>query len=219
MKYDKYFYIYPPRPEKTTHFSELKGYDNNLFVAQPKYNGTCCIVFIPPKGGKAIVMNRHKLPIKNTFGINFESLNTTEGWMVVVGELLNKSKRDEKNEVFNGKYIMFDILVLNSEYLIGSTIEQRLAKMEVLFPSTRMSVSKKGVEGWEYLLTTRVENVYKAPSYENDFLNLYEKLVVTDMYEGVVLKRRDAKLSLGLNEKNNADWQIKCRKPTKNYNF
>jgi len=48
---------------------------------------------------------------------------------------------------------------------------------------------------------------------------LYEDLYETDLYEGLVLKKKNAKLTYGFQEKNNADWQIKCRKETKLYNF
>ena len=65
----------------------------------------------------------------------------------------------------------------------------------------------------------KYKNVYKAPTYINNFQSLYNDIVDTDLYEGLVLKRKNARLSLGLNEKNNNDWQIKCRKPTKNYAF
>jgi hypothetical protein len=48
---------------------------------------------------------------------------------------------------------------------------------------------------------------------------LYAQIVDTDLYEGLVLKRKTAKLTFGLVEKNTNTWQIKCRKPTKNYDF
>lgn len=45
------------------------------------------------------------------------------------------------------------------------------------------------------------------------------ELVKTDLYEGLVLKKIESKLTFGFNEQNNSDWQIKCRKETKIYNF
>jgi hypothetical protein len=74
-------------------------------------------------------------------------------------------------------------------------------------------------ESMKYTCITNCKNVYRATSYYANFENLYSKLVTTDMYEGIVLKRADAKLTLGMTEKNNNSWQIKCRKPTKNYAF
>jgi hypothetical protein len=37
--------------------------------------------------------------------------------------------------------------------------------------------------------------------------------------EGLVLKRKNAKLEVGTSENNNSKSQIKARKPTKNYKF
>jgi hypothetical protein len=39
------------------------------------------------------------------------------------------------------------------------------------------------------------------------------------MYEGLVMKRKNAKLELGTNEMNNVKSQLKCRKATKNYAY
>ena len=41
MKYEKFSYLYPPRPIQTTKNTELDKYDTGEFLAQPKYNGTC----------------------------------------------------------------------------------------------------------------------------------------------------------------------------------
>ena len=39
------------------------------------------------------------------------------------------------------------------------------------------------------------------------------------MVEGLVLKRKNARLEIGNTELNNIKSQVKCRKPTKNYKF
>ena len=56
-------------------------------------------------------------------------------------------------------------------------------------------------------------------NFDKDFLNLYNDMTKHAVYEGLVLKRRDGVLRPGSTEKNNMDWQIKCRKETKNYTF
>jgi hypothetical protein len=58
-------YLFPPRPIQTTHYTELKKYDNKSFIAQPKYNGTCCNVFISED--EIHVMNRHKGTITSNY--------------------------------------------------------------------------------------------------------------------------------------------------------
>ena len=82
-----------------------------------------------------------------------------------------------------------------------------------------MRVSGSKLEHFEHLCMTNHKNIFVAPTYNRNFQVLYNSIVDTDLYEGLVLKRADAKLTYGLSEKNNNGWQIKCRKPTKSYKF
>jgi ATP-dependent DNA ligase len=218
MKYTEYKYLYPPRPVQTTNHTEIGKYDNGQFIAQPKYNGTCCVAFISKDTVR--IMNRHKgLITSNYNNIDFKGLHSGDGWMVLCGEFLNKNKKGEDGNSFNLKFVIWDILVYNSNYMLGSTLIERLELLERLFPSSTMIVSKDKINSYAHLCVTKYEGVFKAPTYVNMFQDLYQDIVDTDLYEGLVLKRKDAKLSLGLTEKNNNEWQIKCRKPTKNYDF
>jgi ATP-dependent DNA ligase len=199
-------------------YTELKKYDNGKFIAQPKYNGTCCVAFISEDGIK--IMNRHKGSITSDYKhIDFQGLHSGDGYMILCGEFLNKNKKGEDGNPFNLKFIIWDILAYNGEYLIGSTLIERLNLLEKLFPSSKMIVEKDKMKIYAHLCVTKYANVYKAPTYTTNFEELWKEIVDTDLYEGLVLKRRDAKLSFGFNEKNNNEWQIKCRKPTKNYDF
>jgi ATP-dependent DNA ligase len=218
MRYIKYSYIYPPRPIQTTKHTELDKYDNGEFIAQPKYNGTCCNVFISED--ELIVMNRHKGEITSNYSnVDFRGLYSGKGWMVLSGEFLNKNQKGEDGNPFNLKFVIWDILVYESKYLLGKNTIERLYILEELFPCSSMIVGKDKFESYKHLCCTKFKNVYRAPTYINNFKSLYNDIVDTDLYEGLVLKRRNARLSLGLNEKNNNEWQIKCRKPTKNYAF
>jgi hypothetical protein len=64
-----------------------------------------------------------------------------------------------------------------------------------------------------------MDNVFKAPTYTGGWSKLYEEIAKTPLYEGFVLKKRLAQLEYGFTEINNSKWQLKCRKPTKNYSF
>jgi len=217
MEYKSYYYLYPPRPVQTTHPSELSKYDNNTFFAQPKYNGTCCNVFISEN--ELIVMNRHKGKIVSDYSdIDFRGMYQGKGWMVVSGEFLNKNKRGENGKPFNLKFVIWDILVYNGKYLLNSTFEERVHLLQSLYPCVKMRVADD-FEAYSHLCTTVHKNIYRAPCYGNNFEELFKSIVHTDLYEGLVLKRRDGKLSLALTERNNNTWQIKCRKPTLNYKF
>jgi hypothetical protein len=82
-----------------------------------------------------------------------------------------------------------------------------------------MRVTPKGVESYEHLCFTNIENVLKAPAYASGFTKLFNEIIEVDLYEGLVLKKANSKLNFGFNEQNNNDWQVKCRKPTKIYNY
>ena len=63
------------------------------------------------------------------------------------------------------------------------------------------------------------DNVYRVKSFDKGFKSLFDQLTPIDMVEGLVLKRKNAKLEIGNTENNNIKSQLKARKPTKNYKF
>ena len=159
MKYTSFRYIFPPRPKNPIPNTELTFWDNGSLIAQPKLNGSNCLIFT--NGVKHIAMNRHNGRLTN-FQLKDEEISKlykgTGGWTILNGEYLNKNKQDENRKAFNHKFIIFDILV-------------------------------------------------------ND------GLTPIDLIEGLVLKRKNARLELGTSELNNVKSQIKCRKETKNYKY
>lgn len=216
-EYKDFKYIYPPRPESAIAPYMLKDIGEG-WVAQPKYNGSCGVLFI--NGHKEYrIFNRHTEELTLQRPIQYTDLNDSEKYMVLCGEYLNKNKIGEDGNTFNHKFIIWDILVWKGEYLIGSAFEDRLIILYKLFGSSRGAVTEKGISIFNHLHTTQVENVYMAPSYQNNFMRLYDELIQTDLYEGLVLKKKAAKLELGFREKNNSGWQVKARKETKNYKF
>ena len=52
-----------------------------------------------------------------------------------------------------------------------------------------------------------------------NYKDLFDKLTPIDMIEGLVMKRRNARLEMGTSELNNVRSQIKCRKSSKNYKY
>ena len=208
-KYLNYRYIFPPRPKNAIPDSELEFWDNGSLLAQPKLNGSNCLIFT--NGVKSMVMNRHNQRLTN-FRISDEEVKNmyrgNGGWIVLNGEYMNKSKSDETNQPFNHKFVIFDILAYDGDYLVGKTFEERIQLLDTLYDQID---SEK-----EYLYKIS-DNVYRVKSYNGGFLDLYNDLIKIDMYEGLVMKRKNAKLELGANEMNNVKSQIKCRRKTKNY--
>jgi hypothetical protein len=209
-KYLNYRYIFPPRPKNAIPDTELEFWDNGSLIAQPKLNGSNCVIFT--NGVKTIVMNRHNQRLTN-FNISdneIKDIYRGEGWMILNGEYMNKSKSDEKNQVFNHKLVIFDILGYNGDYLVGKTFEERIQLLDSIYGQVE---SDK-----EYLFKV-TENVYRVKSYKVDFKNIFDKLTSIDMIEGLVMKRKNARLELGTSENNNTKSQLKCRKATKNYKY
>jgi hypothetical protein len=216
-EYNNFRYIYPPRPESTIPPEELDSVGEG-YIAQPKYNGSCGVLFLNGRTDYQI-FNRHNEPMKKQIPLPYNELNDSNKYMVLCGEYLNKNKDGEKGQPFNHKFIIWDILVWQGRYLIGETFESRLRIISNLYGTSQSVVTKDSIVIYEHLQTTRVENVYVAPSYVNNFRSLYNGIVRTDLYEGIVVKKAAAKLELGFKERNNYTWQFKARKETRNYAF
>lgn len=211
MKYDNFRYIFPPRPENTIPSDELDFWDNGSLIAQPKLNGSNCVIFT--NGVKSFVMNRHNQRMTN-FNLTQDEINSlyrgNGGWTVINAEYMNKSKRDETKQFFNHKLVIFDILVYDGEYLVGKTFKERVDLLDELYGQ---------IESEKEFLYKITDNVYRVKSYYKDFKKLYDILVLIDMFEGLVLKRANAKLEIGNTALNNSKSQLKCRKSTKNYKY
>ena len=212
MKFENYRYIYPPRPKNAIHSDDLTFWDNGSLIAQPKLNGSNTTIYT--NGEQVIVMNRHNSRLTN-FQIPLEEIKSLHRgvkgeWLVINGEYLNKSKQDERGITFNHKLVIFDILVYKSDYLVGQTFEQRIKLLDELY-------GQKDCEK-PYLYSIS-DNVYRVKSFDTGFKSLYDQLTPIDMIEGLVLKRKNAKLEIGNTENNNTKSQLKARKPTKLYKF
>ena len=211
MKYASFRYIFPPRPKNPVPNTELTFWDNGSLIAQPKLNGSNCLIFT--NGEKHIAMNRHNGRLTN-FQLKDDEIKDlykgNGGWTVLNGEYLNKNKQDENRKAFNHKFVIFDILVNDGDYLVGKTFEERIALLDTMFGQNECEKS--------YLYGIS-ENVYRVKSYDNQFNMLYDTLTPIDLIEGLVLKRKTARLEMGTSELNNVKSQIKCRKETKNYKY
>jgi hypothetical protein len=176
-------------------------------LAQPKINGSNCTIYT--NGDSVLVYNRHNQRMSG-FDIDKSEilkLYKGKGWWVFNGEYTNKGKKDRGGESFQNKFCLFDILVMDDKYLLGTTFSHRVDLIKNLYGSSN-----------DYL-TPFSQNVHIVNSYFNDFSNIYQEFVGIDMVEGLVLKRKNAKLEIGASENNNTKSQVKARKPTKNYKF
>jgi ATP-dependent DNA ligase len=210
-KYINYRYIFPPRPKNAVSPDDLNFWDNGTLICQPKLNGSNCLIFT--NGQKIIVMNRHNQRLTNFQLSDAEVKNFYRGnggWMVINGEYMNKSKSDETGQAFNHKFVIFDILCYDGDYLVGKTFEERVNLLDTLYDQVDSE------KDYLYSIST---NVYRVKSYRDGFKEFFDKYTPIDVIEGVVMKRCNAKLEVGSSELNNSKSQIKCRKSTKNYKY
>jgi hypothetical protein len=218
MTYDEFKYIYPPRPQFKIPPKDLERYETGEYQAQIKYNGSACVVFT--NGEQLHVYNRHKQPLaKYSPFIPFKSLSPDGKWYVYAGEYLNKGQKGEQGGIERDKFVIWDCLVYAGEYLVGKTFAERMTLVDVRYPCLGMRVNENKLESYDYMCATSIEGIYKSPTYVAGFDFLYDDLIKTPLYEGVVLKKKDAKLTYGFQEKNNSEWQLKCRKENKLYKF
>lgn len=216
--YTEFRYLFPPRPEHKIKPESIGEYEQAGFVAEAKFNGSCAVLFINGAYRSIRLYNRHGDPLTNTKDLDFTPLYDSRGWMnmgwtVLCGEYMNKNKCDERGDPFNHKFIVWDILVWRSKYLINSTLQERYQLIGDMYGYD--------AEAWEEradkMLYKLSDDIYIAHVFTRNLSNLYRQIIKTDMIEGLVLKRPTAKLDASYNEQNNSSWQVKVRKPTKNY--
>lgn len=207
-RYDKFKYMFPPRPEYVISPDKLSGYEKDHFI-QVKLNGSCCLIFI--KGNEFRYFGRHENENLRGFQLKINDLKiltcNNDNWNVFVGEYMNKSQTGLDGKVWNHKFVIFDVLVYNGEYLLGSSFEERVKLLDQLFGT---------IDGNEYLYKI-TDKIFRVKTFYDKFLERWNEIVKIGMLEGVVLKKKEQKLMRGLSEKNNMSH--KCRKSNKLYRF
>lgn len=197
--YTELKYLYPPRPELSVPKELLPYYESKRYLAQYKKNGTCVVIFISPDK-KITFMTRHGSPIKQwtpSEGIvnSFSTINRV-GWNVLVGELLHCRTKNIKDTIY-----LFDALVIDGEYLVDKTFEQRYDGLINCFDYTN-------VESYSHMVQT--ENLWIAKNFDKDHL-LRFKSIKSQEDEGLVLKDPKSILKKCLKKTSNTHGQVKCR--------
>lgn len=210
-EYNAFEYLWPPRPANAQSPELLKMYERMGWVAQTKKNGTCNFIAISPEK-ELITMNRHNEPHKSwvpnrTLMAPFLSL-PGKGWYVFIAELLH-------NKVTGGprdtNYI-FEVLVNDGDYLVGSTQAERNALLQELFPIASEDYEKYVVDEHTWIAKNQVATA------DRSFKAMFQETLSQPENEGIVLKNPNAKLQFCSRQAANSDWQVKCRKAHKNYN-
>lgn len=205
-------FLYPPRIENKLLPAVISKFDNGMFVGQPKLNGSNTSVTISEN--QVVAKERHNKFFAIPPKFDFQSLYRGNGYMCITGEFMNKSKKDENGKPFKG-FCIWDIVAYNNMILTGSSTEERIKLLELLYPS-KGDIKTKEIT---YLYKTATPDIYRVANFYGDFEEIYEDFIKIDMVEGFVLKRLSGRLEMMTREQNNTGWAIKVRKPTANYLF
>lgn len=209
MRYEAYEYLWPPRPEKAVPKAMLKFYEGRGWWATAKKNGTCNVLGVRPDR-TLHCMNRHNQTHKlwsptPASSAAFKRL-PGRGWYVFVAELLH-SKVEGLRDI---NYI-HDILVVDGTYLIETSYAERQGMLAKLFLTGRERETDT-----HYVIN---ENTWLVKNHRADFISLFDGLGDEAEDEGIVVKNPKARLSFCSRQSANSEWQVKCRRPHKNYSF
>lgn len=208
--YNSWKFLYPPRPEIAIVPQMLPLYENLKWVAQFKKNGTNTIIGISPDK-KFYAMNRYGEKHKAwalTDHIKSELLKLFPKslWYVICAEIMHSKTQTIKDTIY-----IHDILVNDSMYLVGTSFISRQNILNNLFIS-------KNETKTHYVVDTQ-DKIWYAKLIVCDFIDMFNSIKNTQIDEGLVLKNPSGILHLCTKPTSNADWSVKCRHPTKSYNF
>lgn len=210
MKYNKFIYVYPPRP-KLYSSTDLDFFGKN-YVAQLKLNDTRNVIFIHPDG-KIEFRTRHKEPHKAYTRPHpklieaLQGLGLPKGAFHVLDSLLLHSKTKHVKDTV----CLMDILVYNGEYLLGSTFEEREKLLKQVCGNPRRLEQHSGLE-----LALEIKPLlWLAKSYDMGFQSIWEhwqKVFESgeQIVEGLVFKLRAGKLGYHFND-DKCSWMGKIR--------
>jgi ATP-dependent DNA ligase len=207
-------YIYCPRPKGKINPVQLGSYEKyGTWIAQRKYNGTRngiaidadgTIKFYTRHGGEHAQFSPDSSLYEEIRSLNLNK--GTEYWLD--GELLNNKTT---TPAYKNKIVLFDVLHLG-RYLFAT--HDTMQRLELLADICRHP-TKMEPGGLAFAVTP---NIWFAPTFTANFVEEYNRYLAMPEIEGLVLKKKGATLdNLGHSEYEVA-WQLRCRKPHKNYN-
>ena len=207
IPYLQFQYLWPPRPKTTFPRGSQQWEDmkkRSRYIAQLKLNGQRNVIFISPDF-EIDMWNRHQerhatWTCPDWLAAEVKSVVQPNGkWMVIDGELLDKKDKDKaaKNVLY-----WWDVLVLDSEYLLFKNYEWRYNALRARTSPPASS------DGCIAKLTDHIWVAENIPPerYEEDWKRTEKSWV-----EGYVFKDLDGKLQPCIGENTNGSWMCRCR--------
>jgi len=214
MKLNKITYFYPEKPvlmmQEADSFQEMS--DSVEWVAEPKYNGSRCLIHM--LDGKVEFWDRHGKHLKyNSDPLHAEAREEIigalrmvfgkKGYFVFDGEL-----RHNKVEGIQNKLVIYDIHVFENELLNKLTFGHR-----------RCILAQKFGEA-DY----NKQVLHLIKQHNTDFKKVFDDYVAgfygnSEEFEGIVIKHLDGKLNLCRSGNKDSIWMFKVRKQTGRHRY
>jgi len=205
--------IYPPRPRGKISPSDLPYYEKTgLWVAQRKFNDSRNLLRVDlglelsvwsRHGGKHVRFSLNKA-LAEEIKANLKLDPNKTYWLD--GGVMNKTKNGPNSVVF------FDVLEAGRYFFNGP---DQMKRLEILYDICGNPTTKT-----ENGLALKIsDNLWLAETFADHFVDRFKESETTDMIEGLVLRRKDSVLDNFGKVEYEIDWQIRCRKSNKNYNF
>lgn len=227
------FKIYPPRPSAIVPRAETNIYADRGWCGQLKYNDSRMLLKLlygsyRPDGSSddpvIELWNRHGEKLRyhlpdflrdEILGIISKlEMNTVDTWHLFDGGLLHF-----KHSAIKDSIVLWDVLVRDDEYLIGTTYRQRYDLLAQAAVGDWCFTDPKGEEH-KFGLTFCKENGHIfipecfQPGKWDEVWELVERVnqdYPQPLLEGLVMKNPVGELELGFPQQNNSSWMSRSR--------
>jgi hypothetical protein len=233
-------YIYPPRSQDAIPREDTQIFSMLGWIAQYKYNDSHALIKYCPDG-QIEIWNRHGERFR-TYNLpdylieQLRNIGTTLGHVAGRLTILDGGLLDQKHRAIKDTLVVWDILVLNDEYLVGTTYLDRYGKLYSISSQETWNYSNAShdsvsfgrklsddvfipeniaADAWGHAWDTIAK--VNAPYTTGDpGQACYE---CKPVLEGLVFKDPNGTLEMGFKEKNNSSWMIRSRVHTGRHRF
>lgn len=229
MKVKPEQYIYPPRPDQAIPRDQTEFLGEMGWLAQLKYNDSRCLVKFLPDGDTEL-WNRHGERFRDYTCPDWlkDQLQTlraelglsADGYHLLDGGLLDKKHRSIKDTL-----VIWDILVKDSEHLLGTTYQDRYNSIATADVPWHWESYKLGLT-WDKQTTPNIliPEIWPHQTWPDLWDMIYEinkpfENICGPLIEGLVFKNPLGELGMGFTEKNNSSWVMRSRVATGRHAF
>lgn len=229
-------YIFPPRPTEAIPRDQTEFLGEYGWTAQLKYNDSRCLVKYLP-GGEIQLWNRHGERFRDYTAPDWllEQLNSLREELGLDKDshhLLDGGLIDKKHRAIKDTIAIWDILVRDSQHLLGTTYQERYN-----------SIHQAAETPWHWqtyklgLTWDKTPNILLPENWPHQtWISLWEMIdeinapftigkpndpnyKISPLIEGLVFKDPNGELEMGIREKNNSAWIMRSRVQTGRHLF